>query len=613
MYLRKTTRTYGNKTYTNHLLVESVHTPKGPRQRTICSLGSLAPAPPEQWLGLAHKLEAALRGQASLPGGAAPIEDLAEQVRRGTRRTHVTPAGAVIDVEADRVAMEDAREAGPVHVGHQVWRQLRLDSILRRAGLSARACVLTEAMTLNRLIAPRSEHAMPDWMRRAAVSDVLQTDLAALHDDALYRNLDRLAPKRAQIERDLAEQERSLFTLDDTVYLYDLTSTYFEGQARRNPQAKRGYSRDKRPDCKQVVVGLVLDRDGFPKAHEVFDGNLQDRNSVGPMLDALERRVGKKAGATVIVDRGMAYAENLAQIQQRELHYLVAGLQPERNAWLDDFENDAGWEDVVRVPSPRNPFQQKTRVQIKRRAKDGVVYILCRSDGRQEKDRAIREKHETRWLADVQKLENRVAKGRVKEEAKIQQAIGRLRERYPRVARYYAIAYDAEHHRVVWHAHDDKKALATKLDGGYLLKTDREDLTAEEIWRTYILLTRVENAFRAMKSPLMERPIFHHLQHRTQTHIFLCVLAYHLLTAIEHRFLQAGTHTSWWTLRQHLSTHQVATVVLPTTSGRVLKIRKATTPDRVHRDIYATLRIPAEIMKPIKTWHTADHSDDERP
>ena len=142
------------------------------------------------------------------------------------------------------------------------------------------------------------------------------------------------------------------------------------------------------------------------------------------------------------------------------------------------------------------------------------------------------------------------------------------------------------------------------------MKTDRQDLTADEIWRTCILLTRVEDAFREMKSPLMERPIFHHLEHRTQTHIFLCVLAYHLLTAIEHRFLQAGVHTSWWTLRQRLSTHHVATMVLPTTSGRVLKIRKATTPEPVHRDIYATLRIPVEVMKPVKTWHTRKDSDD---
>ena len=156
---------------------------------------------------------------------------------------------------------------------------------------------------------------------------------------------------------------------------------------------------------------------------------------------------------------------------------------------------------------------------------------------------------------------------------------------------------------MTWQEDREKKTIAEKLDGGYVLKTDRQDLTAEEIWRTYILLTRVEAAFRAMKSPLLERPIFHHLEKRTQTHIFLCVLAYHLLVAIEKRFLDRGVHTSWWTLREQLSTHQVVTVVLPTKEGKVLKIRKGTTPEPIHREIYATLQIPAEVMKPVKTWH----------
>ena len=183
------------------------------------------------------------------------------------------------------------------------------------------------------------------------------------------------------------------------------------------------------PPCKQVVVGLVVDRDGFPKAHEVFDGNLQDRNSLDTMLAALETRVGKTAGATVIVDRGMAYAQNLAQIRQRGLHYLVAGLQSERNDWFDEFENDDEWEDVVRIPSPRNPFQKKTRVEIKRRQTGDIVYILCRSEGRQDKDRAIRDTHEQKLLGDLKKLQQRVAKGRLKQPDKIQQAIGRLMER----------------------------------------------------------------------------------------------------------------------------------------------------------------------------------------
>src|SRR6058998_1365645 len=491
-----------------------------------------------------------------------------------------------------------------------MWRQLGIEAILQGAGLSERARRLTEAMTLNRLIYPLSEHAMPDWVRRSALGDILKESFSKLDDDALYRNLDRLHPNREYIERELAEREKTLFNLDDTVYLYDLTSTYFEGQAKANSQAKRGYSRDKRPDCKQVVVGLVLDRDGFPKAHEVFDGNIQDRSSVEAMLDALEKRMGKKPGVTVIVDRGMAYDENLEQIQKRGLHYLVGGLQSERNQWLDELENDDGWEQVLRTPSPRNPFQKKTRVEIKRQQKGDVVYILCRSDGREEKDRAIRETHEAKLLRDLTKLQQRVAQGRLKREEKIQQAIGRLMERYPRVARYYQITYDSQQQQLSWKELAEKKAMAKKLDGAYVLKTDRQDLTADEIWRTYILLTRVEDAFRDMKSPLMERPIFHHLQNRTQTHIFLCVLAYHLLAAIEHRFLQAGIHTSWWTIRQQLSTHQVITIVLPEDEhGRILKIRKATTPEPEHREIYTTLRVPAEVMEPVKTWARSDEKN----
>ena len=506
-------------------------------------------------------------------------------------------------VDTEQVTVEEAREAGSVHVGHQMWQQLGLNEILAGAGLSHRACQLTEVMTLNRRIFPVSEHAMPDWIERTALGDILGTNFSTLNDEALYRNLDRLHPNREALERELAEREKTLFNLDDTLYLYDLTSTYFEGEALANPQAQRGYSRDKRPDAKQVLVGLVLDRDGFPKAHEIFEGNRLDRTTVKEMLDTLEKRVGRKPGATVVVDRGMAYEEDLAEIRAHGHHYLVAGRQPERNAWLDDFEAEGDWEEVIRTPSPRNPGQEKSQVQIKRRQKGQEVYLLCLSEGRKEKDGAIRETHQLRLKKDWEKLKARVEKGQLKEAKKIYQAIGRLQERYPRVARYYRMDYDAEQKALTWQEDREKKAVAEKLDGGYVLKTDHQDLTADEIWRTYILLTRVEAAFRAMKSPLAERPIFHHLERRTQTHIFLCVLAYHLLVAIEKRFLDAGVHTSWWTLRQQLSTHQVVTVVLPTVDGRALKIRKGTTPEPVHRDIYSTLKLPTEVMKPVRSWH----------
>lgn len=605
MFIKRTTRRAKGKSYVNHLLVESVATAKGPRHRVVCSLGALAPAPREQWLALARKLEAALAGQLEIEPDER-VEAIVARVRRA-RRDRAPRVSAdesdLVHVHTDQVETEALREAGPVHVGHQMWKKLNLDAVLAQAGLFKRVRQLTEAMALNRLIHPASEHAMPDWIRRTALGDILGASFEGLTEDALYRNLDRLHPQREGIERALAERERELFNLDESIYLYDLTSTYFEGQGKGNPQAQRGYSRDKRPDCKQVVVGLVLDPEGFPKAHEVFEGNRSDRTTVDEMLTALEKRTGRREGTTVVVDRGMAFDDNLQQIKDHGYHYLVASRQDERNEHFDELEDETGWEEVVRQPSPRNPAQKKTRILVKRGANTGEeVHMLCRSDGREEKDRAIREKQEQRLLGDLKKLEQRIARGRLVKEPKIHQAIGRLKERYPRVARYYAIHYDAETRSLSWMENAERKERAKRLDGTYLLKTDREDLSEDEIWRTYMLLTRVESAFRSMKSPLAERPIFHHLERRVQTHIFLCVLAYHLLVSIEKMFLDAGIHTSWATLREQLRTHQVLTVVLPASHGEVLKIRKGSTPEPVHQEIYQTLRIPHEVMKPVKTW-----------
>src|SRR3990172_3121523 len=232
-------------------------------------------------------------------------------------------------------------------------------------------------MALNRLIYPASEHAMPRWIRSTGLEDMWDVDFKTLCDDRLYRNLDRLYPNRAAIEAALVQRERSLFNLQPTVFFYDLTSTYFEGQALANPKAKRGYSRDHRPDCKQVVVGLVINAEGFPLAHEIFAGNLQDRSSLKAMLDGLNTRVPLKPGQTVVVDRGMAYDENLAEIRSRDLHYLVAARQPERNRWLAEFEGD-GFAEVIRQPSPRNPFQKKPKVEVKLERRGGETHVLFR-------------------------------------------------------------------------------------------------------------------------------------------------------------------------------------------------------------------------------------------
>src|SRR5271165_3893285 len=492
MYIRKSTRSYKGRTYTNYLLVESVQTPKGPRQRTVCSLGDLSPRPREEWLKLACKIEDALVGQGDLLDvDDGEVADIVRRVRARRARHSAdhgvhdeTPAlppgagGGLIKVDPTRVATEHHREAGPVHVGHQFWQRLGLADILRDCKLSAAVRTLACAMTLNRLIAPCSEHAMPDWIRRTALADILGADFDALEEDPLYQVLDKLHPHRATIEAALVQRERSLFNLDTTVYLYDLTSTYFEGLCVRNDKAKRGYSRDKRPDCKQVVVGLVVNRDGFPITHEVFAGNTRDHTTLATMLDRLTERVGLKKGATVVIDRGMAYDENIAELTKRDLHYVVASRQPERDRWLADFEDTDGFTPVLRQPSPLNPTQKKSTIEVKTRTDDEQTYVLCRSEQRIAKDRAIRAKHEERLRADIDKLTQRIANGRLVDVAKINQAIGRLKERYPRAARYFDLTYDQGTLNAEFDA--DKHLHAERLDGCYLLKTSRKDLSGDE-------------------------------------------------------------------------------------------------------------------------------------
>jgi transposase len=260
---------------------------------------------------------------------------------------------------------------------------------------------------------------------------------------------------------------------------------------------------------------------------------------------------------------------------------------------------------VVRTPSPLNPLQNKSRVRVKLRRTDNGTYVLFISEGRVQKDRAIREKHEQRQLADLQKLRARVDKGSLRKADKLHEAIGRLKERYPCVVRYYAMQYDAKAYRFDYTLDAERKVRAEGLDGSYLLCSDRTDWSADEAWRIYVLLTRVENAFRAMKSPLEERPIFHQVERRVETHIFLCVLAYHLLISVEKTLLDRGVHTSWESVRETLQTHQVCTLVLPTEQGTELRIRRASTPEPAHRDIYDLLAMAHQPFRPIRTWSAA--------
>lgn len=667
MFIKANKTKVKGKEYTNYLLVESVSTEKGPRHKVVCSLGNLKPAPAEHWYQLAKNIEQKLSGQLDI-GIPNPIPEVdVEAVVDEIKARHEAPqlpctTDSAPQFNVDQVTVENVREAGAIHVCHQMWLKLGIDRILKDLGFDETESATTEMMVINRLVEPGSERATREWIHQTALPDILGEENCRVGPKTLYAHLDKLHPLRSRFEQALVESERSIFQLEDRVYLYDLTSTYFEGQCSKNDQAQHGYSRDQRPDCKQVVVGLVLSAHSLPIAHEVFDGNRSDTTTLDEMLNILDSRAGGlRKGRTVVMDRGLSSRENLASICERGYHYIVAMRQQERDDYLAEIESDDDWQtmfkirrgkffDTVinelrikrlptaavapvkarRVEAAEKKFARTVRAaekaQIDGKSDDICIdkslsaveaarelqvakqefdrteqLVVCVSKGRAEKDKAIREKQETKFLSDVRNLESVVNSTGLGPE-KVHERIGRIKERYSRVARYYDFLYDASSGRLTVSENVERKEVAKELDGSYIIRTDRDDLTDQEIWHTYMMLTRVESAFRDMKSPLMERPIFHQLEHRVQTHIFLCVIAYHLLACIEKTFRDCGYATSWETLRKVLRTHQVVTVVMPTLDGRVLKLRRGSTPEPQHQEIYDVLKIPHQPIEPRKTW-----------
>lgn len=585
------------KTYTYHRLMESVRTPKGPRQRLIMSLGTLG-IPKSEWPVLAERIQDFLTHQTIIPYGSTEVDHLAlryaqrvrhKQLRQSAR---AIPRGQTKQIYIEESATEEIRQLGPEYVAHGFWQQLQLDRILKGVGFSGKQCRLAEVQVIARLVAPRSELGTVSWFGRTAIDELMQPSLKSLTEDQLYRISDRLYRNRSDIEAQLADRERELFGLAETIVLYDLTSTYFEGLASANPMARHGHSRDHRGDCKQVVVGMVLDEDGFPKAHEVFSGNTRDSQTFTDMLDRLKARVANRQ-VTVVVDRGLSSDENLALLRQRSYHYIVTTRQSQRN---DVFEHI----DPEQFVPVKHDSGGTISVAAQLRRVGDEVFVLCHSQRRAAKDRAIRDRFTARFEEDATRLARRVAGGRLKNPEKINQAIGRLKERYPRVARHYELRLHTDATAtpaVEWHRHQEVDAATDELDGTYLIRTDRSDLSGQEIWKLYVMLSRVERSFRYLKSDLGLRPVFHQKAPRVEGHIFISVLAYHLLHAIERRLTEQDDHRTWPTIRDLLSTHHLSTIVHRCTDETVMRLRVCSTVEAHQAEVYQRLGLPVPALK----------------
>jgi transposase len=508
----------------------------------------------------------------------------------------------IIDgVILEKVCQADSVILGPCLVGLNAWQQLRLPQSLRDLGFNPSQIDAAAASVISRLVFPCSEHQLLEWLPRTALPELLGTDMTCGSKDRFYRVSDKLLKHQAMIEKHLRDHQKTLFNLDRTILLYDLTNTYFEGAAEANEQAKRGKSKHKRNDCPQIVIGMVFDRYGFELTHQIFEGNKTDSKTLLQMIETLQKQLEHESlfeTPLVIVDAGVATKKNLTLLRKKGFDYLVNDSRRSRARYREVFTNEDGFTAIAsRAP------QQKVLVKriedpewtSESETDSPDLLVLCKSSGRLDKEQAIYSKIETKFLADIDKLKTRIDAGRLKVEAKIQNAIGRLRERYSRAARFYSIELSGSKDAgfsLSWSRQDQRYDEAQSLFGCYVLRCCREGLSADDLWHLYMTLSRAEDGFRCLKSHLGLRPNYHQLPERVNGHVFITVLAYHLHQYIMHQLREQGNAHNWHTVRCILETHMLSTTILPTSTGQLHRIRKAGIPDASQNAIYQKLKIP---------------------
>jgi hypothetical protein len=522
MFLRRYRRSKDGKTHTYFALVESVRTDAGPRQHVVAHLGELNCEQERRWQRTVvfHNRQGDAEQLRLFPDDdLLPLPDDPDVVR----------------IRLGSVGWTNARRFGDIWLARWLWHFVDLDRIVDRhvppGKEDVRPADIVAIEVINRLCQPCSEFALAEhWYASTALEELLGVPDALVTKDRLYRTLTRLLQGQVPIENDLKAQLGALFQLDYDLLLYDITSTYFEGLAEDNELAKRGYSRDHRSDCKQIVIALIVTRDGFPLAHQTFAGNTRDLKTVKHIVTAIEGRFGKSQRVWVM-DRGMIDEDALAFLSAEGRRYL---LSTRRHA-LQEFQDELtspGWQRLA----------ANADVEVKLRMRGDVHYLLARSKPRRHKERAMRRRQRRGLAAALKKLERRVSTGRLKKRDKILEAIGRLKARFPKAHRFVSTRVGPRgKFSYLWNVAKFKAALAR--DGAYLLRSNQAGWSAQEFWETYIQLTVVERAFRVLKSNLLLRPIWHHYSGRTQAHVFVCVLAYALWKTLDHLAKRAGLMT----------------------------------------------------------------------
>ncbi len=584
MFLRPNYRSKDGKEHTYWSLVESVRTVEGPRQRTLCHLGELNSSDHARWVRTVEVFNEQGEGrQLKLFPSHLDVSSDDPQVAR---------------VLIHRVRLERTRQFGACYLGLELWRRLKLDEFFEQGMDDDAADVpwsrVAALLAINRLCAPGSELAIEQrWYPTTALDDLLEIEDGKINDTRLYRCLDRLLPHKSKLEQHLKDQYGALFGAEFDLLLYDLTSTYVEGAAEKNAMMRRGYSRDHRPDCEQMVIALIVNQEGFPYSYETFDGNRADVSTMETILRMVERKYGK-ARRIWVLDRGIVSEENLTAIRKRGGQYLVGTPRSQ----MKQFEAELLKEDWTRV----RPEVEIKKVSI---PQGEETYILCRTAGRKEKEQAIRSRFSASMEKALNHLQKTITQGRLKDRNKMERRLGKIEARHPSVNDLYDVSLREtdEGVRLFWHIREDRKNWRTAREGAYLLRTNLQVDTAEQLWAKYMQLTEAEASFRALKSELSIRPLFHQLESRVKAHVMVAFLGYALWVTLKHLLqrrapIEPKPTTSGVENVQPLSpmkaisllsTLHSADIVLPTTDGREIRLRRITEPTAEQKSLLQQL------------------------
>lgn len=601
MFIRKTPKTdpSSKKKYFSYQLVESYRTPKGPRQAILLNLGPDLNLSDEERKLLANRIEEIIRGIISFLIPVNHIETLAQKYAKiiiSKQSSPMFPSEEIQDYERidfNSLEHETARAIGVEHICLETLRQLDFPTKLEELGFTQRQIEIALGLIIGRLAGNTSELETFNWLvNESAVDELLDTRFDNLALNSVYKLSDLLLASKEALEMHLREKERNLFSLKNTLVLYDLTNTYFEGQAKGVGKAAKGRSKERRNDCPLVTLGIVLNEQGFLLKSDIFPGNISEPGTLEKILHQLHAT--EATNPVVVLDAGIATEANILWLQQHQYAYIICSRK--RNQTIPeglDFK-------IVKE-------KQGQRVEVKSVQDDSKNELLlyCKSEAKYESEQIWKSQAQERFEQALKKISEGLArKNRMKNMQLIYERIGRLKSRYGRISQYYSIEIQSDEKRQIatainWSVRQE--AIDMRFEGSYCLRVHGLSESDERLWEIYIMLTKVEEAFRCLKSEIGLRPIFHQKEHRVDGHLFITVLAYHVLHTILWKLEGKGIACRWKTLRKQMGTQVRVSSSFTNDKHQRVRMRSTTNPEASHQRIYSALGLNSRPGKRIKS------------